>query len=74
MSKELEDLINKYNISVCDTDAIFKFSSSKTNNMYDIYKTFRCSLSGVRIKEFRPDLFCLFFLSHTSILSSSYQP
>ena len=56
MSKELEDLINKYNISVCDTDAILRFSSSKANNMYDIYKTFRCSLRGVRIKEFRPDI------------------
>lgn len=56
MSKELEDLINKYNISVCDTDAILRFSSSKVNNMYDIYKTFRCSLRGIRIKEFGPDI------------------
>lgn len=72
MSKELEDLINKYNISVCDTDAILRFSSSKANNMYDIYKTFRCSLRGVRIKEFRPDIVELVWVGKDFDFNSKY--
>ena len=37
MNKELKNLISKYGIDICDTDAIVSFRSSKVNNVYTYY-------------------------------------
>ena len=55
MNKELKNLISKYGIDICDTDAIVSFRSSKVNNVY-IHTTLANTLMGLRIKEFRPDI------------------
>lgn len=55
MNKELKNLISKYGIDICDTDAIVSFRSSKVNNVH-IHTTLANTLRGIRIKEFRPDI------------------
>lgn len=55
MSKELKNLISRYGIDICDTDAVISFLSSKVNNVY-IHTTLASTLRGLRIKEFRPDI------------------